>query len=147
LKVTAYGSPYQISSILYVQRFDAGGHPLCPEKQILATEPRYQIGNLEYAADGQGGLILIWRFQKELVAYGGIFAQRVDAEGNIQWGEEGIAVFNEPDCIRAMLPYSVMGQAASWLLPLPVIMLWVEIWSAPSTWMPAGTVSGITASG
>ena len=67
----------------------------------MPLNQHYQLGNLEYVADGTGGIILLWQFQKEYVAYGGTFAQRLDAEGNIRWGETGIAVFNEPDKYQA----------------------------------------------
>ena len=93
----AYGPPNERSNILYVQRFDAERRPLWPEKQVLATPERYQIGELEYIADGTGGIILFWRVQKESVSHGGLFAQRLDAEGNLKWGEEGVAVFGKPD--------------------------------------------------
>ncbi len=95
------GPPTQRRMILYVQRINSALSSYRPEKQVLATEPRYQIGNLEYAADGTGGIILLWQFQKEFVAYGGTFAQRIDAEGNIRWGGTGISVFNEPNKYQA----------------------------------------------
>jgi hypothetical protein len=92
-----FGPPYEKSNRLYVQRFDAAGNPLWPEQQVLATPERYQIGSLEFAADGTGGIILLWQLQKESVSYGGIFARRLDAEGNIRWDVKGLAVFNRPD--------------------------------------------------
>ncbi|MDD5537390.1 MAG: hypothetical protein PHF12_00310 [Candidatus Omnitrophica bacterium] len=95
------GPPAQRRMILYVQRINPAVSSFWPEKQVLATEPRYQIGNLEYAADGTGGIILLWQFQKEFVAYGGTFAQKVDGEGNTRWGETGIPVFNEPNKYQA----------------------------------------------
>ncbi|MBN1188449.1 MAG: hypothetical protein JXA46_01740 [Dehalococcoidales bacterium] len=90
------GPPDQRSMILCVQRINPTLSVFRPEKQVIATEQGYQLGNLEYAADGTRGIILLWQFQKEYVAYGGIFAQRLDTEGNILWGEKGIAVFNQP---------------------------------------------------
>ncbi|MDD5039168.1 MAG: hypothetical protein PHN78_07625, partial [Dehalococcoidales bacterium] len=55
------GPPAQRRMILYVQRINPAVSSFWPEKQVLATEPRYQIGNLEYAADGTGGIILLWQ--------------------------------------------------------------------------------------
>jgi hypothetical protein len=95
------GPPAQRRMILYVQKINPALDLSWPEKQVLATEPDYLLGNLEYAADGTGGIILLWQFQKEYIAYGGTFAQRFDAEGNLRWGETGIAVFNEPDKYQA----------------------------------------------
>ena len=95
------GPPAQRRMILSVQRINPALSFFWPEKQVIATEQGYQLGNLEYTADGTGGIILLWQFQKEFVAYGGTFAQRIDAGGNIRWGETGIAVFNEPDKYQA----------------------------------------------
>lgn len=95
------GPPAQRRMILYIQRINPALSQFWPEKQVLATEPRYQISNVEYIADGAGGIILLWQFQKEYIAYGGIFARKIDAEGNILWGETGIAVFNKPDKYQA----------------------------------------------
>jgi hypothetical protein len=87
--------------ILYVQRINPSLSVFWPEKRVIATEQDYQLGNREYADDGTGGIILLWQFQKEYIAYGGTFAQRLDAEGNILWGETGISVFNEPNKYQA----------------------------------------------
>ena len=91
------GPPWEKSSILYVQRLGEEGQPLWPEKQVLATAERQQLHELVFTADGTGGVILAWQLRKEYVAYGGLFAQRLDAEGNICWGEEGLPVFTAPD--------------------------------------------------
>ena len=48
--------------------------------------------------DGDGGAIVVW---KDFPYYssGGIYAQYVDAEGHLLWGENGIKVFDcEPGC-------------------------------------------------
>ena len=92
-----FGPPSEKRNTLNVQRFGVSGSPLWREKQVLATPERYQIGELEYIVDSKGSVILLWRLQKESVSYGGLFAQRLDAEGNLKWGEEGIPVFNQPD--------------------------------------------------
>jgi len=88
------GPPNQKRNILYVQRFDSLGSPLWPEKQVLATLEHYQLGNLKYTGDGKGGVILTWQLEKEFTAYGGTLAQRIDAEGHLLWGDEGLFVFN-----------------------------------------------------
>ncbi len=95
------GPPTQRRMILSAQRINPALSFFWPEKQVIATEPRYQISDIEYVADGTGGIILLWQFQKEYIAYGGTFAQRLDARGNIQWDQMAIAVFNEPDKYQA----------------------------------------------
>ncbi len=91
----AYGPPNEKRNTLYVQRFDASGNPVWPQKKVLGTSESYQLRELEYIADGKGGVVLTWQLYKE-APYGGLFTQRLDAEGNIKWGEDGISVFNEP---------------------------------------------------
>ena len=91
------GNPILARHLLYFQRYDTAGSPLWAEEPVLTTQKKYQIGGLEYLADGSGGMMFFWQNQKELVNYGGLFAQRLDAEGNPAWGEKGIAVFNSPD--------------------------------------------------
>jgi len=93
--------PHQKRSIIYVQRINPALNLYWPEKQVLATEQGYQTTNPVFAADGAGGITLIWQLQKEITAYGGLFAQNIDGEGNIRWGENGINVFNRPDKYQA----------------------------------------------
>jgi len=96
-EIPPYGSPYQKRNILYVQRLAEGGEPLWSEKQVVSTQERHQLSHLKYLADGIGGVFLFWQFQKEGVTYGATFVQRVDGEGNILWGEDGITVFGATD--------------------------------------------------
>lgn len=89
--------PYYNQNIVYVQRFDDQKKPVWPEKPVFATPDGSLLAPLDYIADGRGGIILIWQLQKRNVAYGGTFAQKIDAEGTIKWDEEGLAVFNASD--------------------------------------------------
>jgi len=90
------GPPRERRTILYVQRLDEAGQALWPEKQVINPGEKQQFRNLEYIADGTGGVIIAWQLQKEFVAYGKIMAQRLDASGGMQWSEEGMPVFNIP---------------------------------------------------
>jgi len=109
------GSPYQKRSIISVQRFDAGGKALYTERQVLFTEKNHQATEVKYIADGEGGVILLWRLQKELIGYGGITAQRVDGEGNIRWGE-GVAVFNKPDTYQGNATFIGDGAGGAFVI-------------------------------
>ena len=92
------GPPWEKHNLLYVRRFDEIGRTIFPEKLVLTTPEEQQLHELEYVADGKGGIILAWQLRKgQGVAYGGILAQRLDAEGAICWGEEGIPVFTAPE--------------------------------------------------
>ncbi|MDD5037772.1 MAG: hypothetical protein PHN78_00400 [Dehalococcoidales bacterium] len=95
--IPPYGDPSLKRNVIYVQRLDKEGIPIWTEKQVLSTQELYQISNLKYIADGSGGIFLFWQLQKGYVTYGATFVQRLDAEGNIQLGEKGLAVFGVPD--------------------------------------------------
>ncbi|HEY50371.1 MAG TPA: hypothetical protein G4O20_01000, partial [Dehalococcoidia bacterium] len=80
------------------RRLDEKGGAVYPEKLVLTTPEKQQLHGLEYVADGNGGIILAWQLRRGWdIAYGDIFAQRLDGEGNICWGEEGIPVFTAPE--------------------------------------------------
>jgi hypothetical protein len=89
--------PWEKHSLLYVRRLDEKERTVYPDKLVLITPEKQQLHELDFAADGTGGIVLAWRLSKENVAYGSVLAQRLDAEGNICWGEEGIAVFTAPE--------------------------------------------------
>ena len=79
---------------LYAQRINTNGHilwqaggvPVCTAsdggRAVMALEPRL-------AANESGGAIIYWR---ELMS---IYAQRVDAGGNILWAKNGVQIWNE----------------------------------------------------
>ena len=86
-----------IYDILYVQRLDAGDLPVWPEKEVFSSQLGYQIINLQCTTDNNGGIFLSWQLEKGEVARGVIYAQRVDATGNILFGDTGTNVFGITD--------------------------------------------------
>lgn len=80
---------------IYVQRIDAHGKvlwmkdgvPVCnaPEKQ---NKPRI-------ISDGAGGAIITWQDIRSGSNNSNIYAQRIDADGKLQWEENGIPVCTE----------------------------------------------------
>lgn len=87
------GPPWEGRTLLYVQREDANGKDLWPEILVVNPGKNEQITELESIADGKGGVIIAWRLSKDQAPLGGIMAQRIDANGELRWGEEGIPVF------------------------------------------------------
>ena len=89
----------------YTQRVDSNGNTLwTPNGTKIATlyvdYPWAFIGS-EICSDGIGGAIITWSDNK--TDDWDIFAQRIDADGNLQWGEEGIIICNatnDQDYIR-----------------------------------------------
>jgi hypothetical protein len=88
------GPPWDRRTTLYVQGQNAEGKALWPEVKVIdPAGEKEQFSDLEYVADGTGGIIVVWRLQKDSVPVGDIMAQRIGADGTIRWGEEGVPVF------------------------------------------------------
>jgi hypothetical protein len=73
------------------QRIDSGGQlPWGPVPVLVCAAPNYQSG-AQALSDGQGGAIFAWRHEGNS-ADADIFAQRLDAAGNLLWDIGGEAV-------------------------------------------------------
>ena len=62
-------------------------HP--QENTPICTMPEQQ-GNPQIISDGAGGAIITWEDRRNI--HFDIYAQRIDAQGNIQWGKGGVPV-------------------------------------------------------
>jgi len=82
-----------IYDTLYVQRLDAAGSPVWPEKQVISSRLGYEIINLQCTADGSGGILMCWQLVKGETARGVIYVQKADASGNLLFGTTGTNVF------------------------------------------------------
>jgi hypothetical protein len=82
-----------IYDTLYVQRLDAAGSPVWPEKKVISSRLGYEIINLQCTADGSGGILMSWHLVKGETARGVIYVQKADASGNLLFGTTGINVF------------------------------------------------------
>ncbi|MBU0517502.1 hypothetical protein KJ564_01025, partial [bacterium] len=75
---------------IFVQRIDSLGNRLWGDTGIQAFP---HDGSNRVCLDGMGGIIIgCWYDPWEPYAVDKVFAQRVDGEGNVLWGEEGIEV-------------------------------------------------------
>ena len=88
------GPPSQTSISLYLQRLDNQGKSVWTERPVI-TSGKGKSLDVTIVGDGDGGAILAWRLgQAQEHAYGKLFAERVDAEGNTVWGDGGLAIFS-----------------------------------------------------
>ena len=84
-------------SILYAERLDGEGHLLWPEEPLFITEEGQWLQSV-FASDGSGGAVIAWRIGEHTSDWKGkVFAQKLDAEGKLLWGEKGVMVFTSPD--------------------------------------------------
>lgn len=83
------GSDYDV----YAQRISADGQPLwAPNGIAICTTPG-DSPRPEIVADGQGGAIISWCDHRDWDdSYGDIYAQRIDADGNVLWQIDGVPV-------------------------------------------------------
>jgi hypothetical protein len=83
--------PSKYGDGIYVQHVDATGSPLWGEKgRLLASEYDVYSGVPLAVSDGAGGAIVAWGDGD------GIYAQRLDSEGDSVWGNEKVFVWSEP---------------------------------------------------
>jgi len=73
-------------SMLYVQKIDATGITVWLGTGTMVTEQ----GTHDVAYDGQGGAIIAWGSGKSTFSSEKSYVQRVNAEGKLLWGDEGI---------------------------------------------------------
>jgi hypothetical protein len=77
---------------IYAQRVDSAGDVLWTVDGIaVCTEAMIQWYP-EIVSDGAGGAIIAWIDLRDLPANPGIYAQRIDASGDMLWTTDGIAV-------------------------------------------------------
>jgi hypothetical protein len=75
---------------IYAQRVDASGAVLWAADGVAVCAAAYDQMNPHLAADGSGGAIITWEDNR-----GGnsdLYAQRVDADGILQWAGDGVAI-------------------------------------------------------
>jgi len=81
-----YRSGYYVP---YAQRVDANGNVLWPSNGVAIGHASDEPLSLQLVGDGAGGAIITWRSN---VYPEPIYAQRVDANGNVLWTADGIAI-------------------------------------------------------
>ena len=68
------------------QRIDADGRTTWPDDGTGVTE----YGSHAISSDGQGGAVIAWGSGKSMFKSERSYVQRIDSEGKLLWGEEGI---------------------------------------------------------
>jgi len=70
----------------YAQKIDTDGRTMWPDDGILFTDH----GTHALAYDGHGGAVIAWGSGKSMFKSERSYVQRIDSEGKLLWGEEGI---------------------------------------------------------
>ena len=99
---------------IYIQHLNAGGTALWTiDGKALSPSPQGQFAP-QLASDDSGGVIVVWEDRR--VDGGDIYAQRVDANGNIRWTAGGvpIAVTTNAQVAPVVVPDQTRGAFIAW---------------------------------
>jgi subtilisin-like proprotein convertase family protein len=77
---------------LYAQRIDADGNLLWSPNGVAVAVSSATDSFQEIIPDGDGGVIITWQRLPTVPGETDIYAQRVDANGNVKWTNNGVAV-------------------------------------------------------
>ena len=75
---------------IYAQRVNSSGTIFWATDGVAICNESHEQNNVAIASDGAGGAILAWTDLRN--DQGNIYAQRIDAAGNVQWAANGIPV-------------------------------------------------------
>jgi len=95
---------------LFVIKIDPEGNfPWGEDGVLIVSHNIYQSNSLGLAGDGAGGAIIVWNelfrepgtetHQPKITNH--IFAQRIDAQGQLPWGQDGVLLHITPEEVRA----------------------------------------------
>lgn len=74
---------------LYAQRIGPEGDPIWAPEGVLICNTLMYSPSQRIIPDGEGGAILVWSDYRSIED---ITAQKIDADGNVQWAENGVAI-------------------------------------------------------
>jgi hypothetical protein len=74
---------------IYCQRIDADGNKLWDTNDVELCNAGYSQGSPKLVSDGENGAIFTWGDSRNGYGTSDIYAQRVNAEGTIQWTTNG----------------------------------------------------------
>ena len=83
------------SRYLHIQKVDTEGDFPWDEDGVSIYCEEYQNNSLELASDGSGGAIVTY-CESIAETEGRIFAHRVDSDGNLSWGQDGVLLYTTP---------------------------------------------------
>jgi hypothetical protein len=76
---------------IYAQRIDQAGRPQWASGGVPICVANSTQNNMEVTADGYGGAIITWEDYR-LLLFSKVYAQRVNASGNVYWTTNGVSI-------------------------------------------------------
>jgi len=106
---------------IYAQRINAEGEYLWTEHGIPVCSAAQNQQSAAIVSDGEGGAIIVW--QDERTGINDIYAQRVNASGEMQWATDGVPVSVASD--NQVAPVAMADNAGG------IIIAWWDYRSDP----------------
>jgi len=99
---------------IYAQRIDADGNCLWTTNGIPICTDTLTQRYPKIISDGSGGAIMVWEDYRDVT--GNIYAQRVDADGNLLWTSGGVLVCGatQIQCEPEIIPDGAGGAIIVW---------------------------------
>jgi len=94
-------------SKIYAQRIDSSGNPLWDDNGLIICNAKKRQLNPQICSDGEDGVIITWIDNRDNLV--DVYAQSVDSDGNILWGENGTIICNTTN--RQVFPQIVSDRA------------------------------------
>ena len=81
---------------LFAQHINANGDLLWSSGELAISQELREQENPRIVSDGSGGAIIVWDDNRNIIGKREVFAQRVDASGNILWNAGGKLISSVP---------------------------------------------------
>lgn len=93
-----YGDPRERLRIYWIKKLGSSGERMWEEQKVLPDDSRkYEC--VDYTPDRSGGVIVTWVLEKASGVYTEARARKLDSNGNIEWDEQGVPVFDVPGAV------------------------------------------------
>jgi len=94
---------------LFIIKIDSEGNFPWGEDGVNVRREGYCDHTLGLVSDGSGGAIIVWQERKGEPAkrVTQIFAHKIDAEGNLSWGDEAILLYTTPEGVYCEDPKAI----------------------------------------
>ena len=100
-------------SAIYAQRIDSSGAKYWPEAGIEVSPPAEAKAPVSACSDGQSGVFVFWSEDADSNGVFELRAQRVSAEGELLWTQEGITITNEFTSFNWPMPATAVSSLSS----------------------------------
>lgn len=77
---------------IYAQRIDVSGNVKWTTNGVAISTAANDQKRLTIVSDGSGGAIIAWEDYRSIYSETDIYAQRIDASGNVKWTANGVAI-------------------------------------------------------